>query len=176
MQYIVANITSHSSSEKPFILYSVFTKFYFPVFSAFVYTCFFTCIYRVLDLLSPILLSLSPRQFVCRYRIIIHLYYSISPYNHTIFSLRLVGSSGFEPPTLRLSGARSNHLSYEPVFFLSPVKLRFTSGNRATGYARLSPPVKIYDFASSPSARGLAFARLKGVFSSDKPPKKRILL
>ena len=29
--------------------------------------------------------------------------------------LFLVGSSGFEPPTLRLSGARSNHLSYEPV-------------------------------------------------------------
>ena len=27
----------------------------------------------------------------------------------------LVGSSGFEPPTLRLSGARSNHLSYEPL-------------------------------------------------------------
>ena len=27
----------------------------------------------------------------------------------------LVGSSGFEPPTLRLSGARSNHLSYEPI-------------------------------------------------------------
>ena len=28
----------------------------------------------------------------------------------------VVGSSGFEPPTLRLSGARSNHLSYEPIF------------------------------------------------------------
>ena len=27
----------------------------------------------------------------------------------------LVGSSGFEPPTSRLSGARSNQLSYEPV-------------------------------------------------------------
>ena len=27
----------------------------------------------------------------------------------------LVGSSGFEPPTSRLSGARSNHLSYEPA-------------------------------------------------------------
>jgi hypothetical protein len=27
----------------------------------------------------------------------------------------LVGSSGLEPPTLRLSGARSNHLSYEPM-------------------------------------------------------------
>ena len=27
----------------------------------------------------------------------------------------VVGSSGLEPPTLRLSGARSNHLSYEPI-------------------------------------------------------------
>ena len=27
----------------------------------------------------------------------------------------LVGSSGLEPPTSRLSGARSNHLSYEPA-------------------------------------------------------------
>ena len=31
------------------------------------------------------------------------------------FLQALVGSSGFEPPTLRLSGARSNHLSYEPI-------------------------------------------------------------
>ena len=29
---------------------------------------------------------------------------------------QLVGSSGLEPPTSRLSGARSNHLSYEPIF------------------------------------------------------------
>ena len=28
---------------------------------------------------------------------------------------KMVGSSGLEPPTSRLSGARSNHLSYEPV-------------------------------------------------------------
>ena len=28
---------------------------------------------------------------------------------------RLVGSSGLEPPTSRLSGVRSNHLSYEPL-------------------------------------------------------------
>ena len=28
----------------------------------------------------------------------------------------LVGSRGLEPPTSRLSGVRSNHLSYEPVF------------------------------------------------------------
>ena len=30
--------------------------------------------------------------------------------------LPVVGSSGLEPPTSRLSGARSNLLSYEPVF------------------------------------------------------------
>ena len=28
---------------------------------------------------------------------------------------QLVGSSGLEPPTSRLSGARSNRLSYEPI-------------------------------------------------------------
>ena len=28
---------------------------------------------------------------------------------------KLVGSSGLEPPTSRLSGVRSNHLSYEPM-------------------------------------------------------------
>ena len=27
-----------------------------------------------------------------------------------------MGSSGLEPPTSRLSGARSNHLSYEPIY------------------------------------------------------------
>ena len=30
--------------------------------------------------------------------------------------MRLVGPSGLEPPTSCLSGTRSNHLSYEPVF------------------------------------------------------------
>ena len=35
-----------------------------------------------------------------------------------IYSLTsLVGPSGLEPPTSCLSGTRSNHLSYEPVFF-----------------------------------------------------------
>ena len=29
---------------------------------------------------------------------------------------KVVGSSGLEPPTSRLSGARSNRLSYEPIY------------------------------------------------------------
>ena len=29
---------------------------------------------------------------------------------------KVVGSSGLEPPTSRLSGARSNQLSYEPLY------------------------------------------------------------
>ena len=33
----------------------------------------------------------------------------------TQISQILVGSSGLEPPTSRLSGVRSNHLSYEPM-------------------------------------------------------------
>ena len=34
-------------------------------------------------------------------------------------ALRLVGPSGLEPPTSCLSGTRSNHLSYEPISWLS---------------------------------------------------------
>ena len=33
----------------------------------------------------------------------------------------LVGSSGLEPPTSRLSGVRSNQLSYEPISVFSGV-------------------------------------------------------
>ena len=34
-------------------------------------------------------------------------------------TFEMVGSSGLEPPTSRLSGVRSNHLSYEPMFLVS---------------------------------------------------------
>ena len=36
-----------------------------------------------------------------------------------VLKRELVGSSGLEPPTSRLSGVRSNHLSYEPLLSLS---------------------------------------------------------
>ena len=44
----------------------------------------------------------------------------------SLFSFQgtLVGSSGLEPPTSRLSGARSNHLSYEPISFLGSHSLK----------------------------------------------------
>ena len=38
------------------------------------------------------------------------------------FSVIMVGLSGLEPPTSRLSGARSNLLSYKPIF---PGVIRF---------------------------------------------------
>ena len=40
------------------------------------------------------------------------------------FQGALVGSSGLEPPTSRLSGVRSNQLSYEPSSFSTPAVLR----------------------------------------------------
>ena len=55
-------------------------------------------------------------SFICSFLLILLLY---SVFNeHFLFAncfRRLVGSSGLEPPTSRLSGARSNHLSYEPI-------------------------------------------------------------
>ena len=51
-------------------------------------------------------------------------------YSNIIYNkLVLVGSNGIEPSTSRLSGVRSNHLSYEPIFleFLSLSSLFFCS-------------------------------------------------
>ena len=43
-------------------------------------------------------------------------------FKFSLENLNLVGSSGLEPPTSRLSGVRSNQLSYEPIYqFPSPV-------------------------------------------------------
>ena len=37
------------------------------------------------------------------------------------FAKSLVGLDGLEPSTSRLSGVRSNHLSYRPLFFLGGI-------------------------------------------------------
>src|SRR3546814_6875829 len=47
----------------------------------------------------------------------------------------VVGRGGLEPPTSRLSGVRSNHLSYRPLYRHKPPKGRFS----AYRPAQLSP-------------------------------------
>ena len=42
----------------------------------------------------------------------------------------LVGSSGLEPPTSRLSGVRSNHLSYEPILLAAVSSSAFGGDER----------------------------------------------
>ena len=51
----------------------------------------------------------------------------------------VVGSSGLEPPTSRLSGVRSNHLSYEPI---SLVPRRLVSRPVFACFLWLSPPAQ----------------------------------
>ena len=41
----------------------------------------------------------------------------------------MVGSSGLEPPTSRLSGVRSNHLSYEPILNASSFAKKHFGGD-----------------------------------------------
>ena len=61
-------------------------------------------------------------------RFTLHLLYLVFN-DHKAFSTLLVGSSGLEPPTSRLSGARSNHLSYEPIQYRGVSSLHlFASG------------------------------------------------
>ena len=52
-------------------------------------------------------------------------------------SVPMVGSSGLEPPTSRLSGVRSNHLSYEPIFVavcrcFSPLRPTFAASSASS--------------------------------------------
>ena len=54
-------------------------------------------------------------SFICSFLLILLLYSVFNDHFLCLTSVKLVGSSGLEPPTSRLSGARSNHLSYEPI-------------------------------------------------------------
>ena len=64
--------------------------------------------------------SMSIQALLNSFRVVVRLYnYSISLSSlckdRQPFGYLVMGSSGLEPPTSRLSGARSNLLSYEPV-------------------------------------------------------------
>ena len=58
----------------------------------------------------PILLG-----FLLLFAVVFALHCSIFKVPFAAYPL-LVGTSGLEPPTSRLSGVRSNHLSYAPMF------------------------------------------------------------
>ena len=60
-----------------------------------------------------------------------------------------MGSSGLEPPTSRLSGVRSNHLSYEPISWSYELFAFFTSGRLTFVTANL-----LRNWVSSPSTGG----------------------
>ena len=69
----------------------------------------------------------------------------------------LVGSSGLEPPTSRLSGARSNHLSYEPISFASVSRLHLFSLGGDDGI-RTHDPLLAGQVLSQLSYTPIAFA------------------
>ena len=76
-----------------FLSYTLFSRIRFDLLSSIHFSMFFSVLkYRSTQYIFPILYS-------------------------SIFKINMVGSSGFEPPTSRLSGARSNHLSYEPIWW-----------------------------------------------------------
>ena len=60
-------------------------------------------------------------------------------FGEAVFTTSVVGSSGLEPPTSRLSGVRSNHLSYEPI---SLVPRRLVSRPVFACFLWLSPPAQ----------------------------------
>ena len=67
--------------------------------------------------------------FLCLYRSLFYLAFVFLLFSFQGTSLcqglkPLVGSSGLEPPTSRLSGVRSNHLSYEPIYLCAGLHLR----------------------------------------------------
>ena len=69
---------------------------------------------KIVDLSKIIYLLLSLRSHYSVFKVHRNLATVSLPY---YIQIKMVGSSGLEPPTSRLSGARSNHLSYEPVWW-----------------------------------------------------------
>ena len=64
----------------------------------------------------------------------------------------MVGRGGLEPPTSRLSGVRSNHLSYRPIRAVARVELK----RYEDGLVRMMRPVLITDHAKCSMCGGFA--------------------
>ena len=78
---------------------------------------------------------MCPLLSVRFYSIILYSVFNEHFSNRSPSFLLVVGSSGLEPPTSRLSGARSNHLSYEPIklFDVSRLSRLFSCRLSSTG-------------------------------------------
>ena len=63
----------------------------------------------------------------------------------------LVGSSGLEPPTSRLSGVRSNLLSYEPIHFREVLPFSFALPFRVVEMNGFEPMTPCLQSRCSPS-------------------------
>ena len=63
-----------------------------------------------------------------------------------------MGSSGLEPPTSRLSGVRSNRLSYEPVLFFRYTTKVFGGGKRIRTDDPLLAKQVLYQLSYTPVA------------------------
>ena len=82
--------------------------------------------------------------------------------NLTAKSYKPMGLSGLEPPTSRLSGVRSNQLSYKPIFFC----------NLAATYSPTPSPVQYHrPLRSLPSCSG--WERVLPLSAS--PPKRLVI-
>ena len=90
----------------------------------------------------------------------------------------LVGSSGLEPPTSRLSGARSNHLSYEPIKLSTGVSLSSLAYGGDDGIRTHDPLLAgqvLSQLSYTPIPWGFLFS-LEFPFGHSKLNNKRVIL
>ena len=78
--------------------------------------------------------------------------YSIVKDQFCLHLCKLVGLDGLEPSTSRLSGARSNHLSYRPLFLASfGIRSTITSVSRLVEMKGIEPLTPCLQGRCSPS-------------------------
>ena len=66
-------------------------------------------------------------------------------FNSIGLAFKLMGLSGLEPPTSRLSGVRSNRLSYKPISIWQPPAFPYRHQYSIIGRFRLNPRVRDVD-------------------------------